>query len=31
MKTTYRAMQAIRPGVLELAERETPAPGPGRC
>lgn len=30
MKTTYRAMQAIRPGVLELAERETPAPGPGQ-
>ncbi|HQQ69385.1 MAG TPA: alcohol dehydrogenase catalytic domain-containing protein [Alicycliphilus sp.] len=30
MKTTYRAMQAARPGVLELAQRETPAPGPGQ-
>jgi len=29
MKTTYRAMQATRPGVLELVERRTPAPGPG--
>ena len=30
MKATYRAMQAIRPGVLELVDRETPAPGPGQ-
>ncbi|MFT3720429.1 alcohol dehydrogenase catalytic domain-containing protein [Pseudorhodoferax sp.] len=30
MKATYRAMQAARPGVLELVERETPAPGPGQ-
>jgi alcohol dehydrogenase len=30
MKATYRAMQAIRPGVLELTERETPKPGPGQ-
>jgi alcohol dehydrogenase len=30
MKSTYRAMQAVRPGVLELAERETSAPGPGQ-
>jgi len=30
MKTTYRAMQASQPGVLELVERETPAPGPGQ-
>ncbi|WCM24566.1 alcohol dehydrogenase [Paraburkholderia bryophila] len=29
MKTTYRAMQATRPGILELVERETPAPGIG--
>ena len=29
MKTTYRAMQVTRPGVLELAERPTPAPGVG--
>lgn len=30
MKTTYRAMQIVRPGVLELAERDTPSPGPGQ-
>lgn len=30
IKTTYRAMQVIRPGVLELVERVTPAPGPGQ-
>lgn len=29
MKTTYRAMQASKPGVLELVERETPTPGNG--
>lgn len=29
MKTTYRAMQVSRPGVLELVERKTPAPGAG--
>jgi len=29
MKTTYRAMQISRPGVLELVERETPGPGAG--
>jgi alcohol dehydrogenase len=29
MKSTYRVMQITRPGVLELAERPTPAPGPG--
>lgn len=29
MKTSYRAMQVIAPGVLELVERQTPAPGPG--
>ncbi|PVX61325.1 alcohol dehydrogenase [Paraburkholderia unamae] len=29
MKTTYRAMQVTRPGVLELVERPVPAPGPG--
>ena len=26
---TYRAMQVIAPGVLDLVERETPAPGEG--
>jgi len=29
MKTTYRAMQVTRPGVLELVERPMPAPGMG--
>lgn len=29
-KPRYRAMQAVRPGVLELTERETPTPGPGQ-
>lgn len=29
MKTTYRAMQVTRPGVLELVERSTPKPGSG--
>lgn len=29
MKQTYRAMQVSRPGVLELVERPTPAPGTG--
>lgn len=29
MNTTYRAMQATRPGILELVEREVPEPGPG--
>ena len=29
MKTTYRAMQASQPGVLELVERQTPEPGDG--
>lgn len=29
MKQTYRAMQISRPGVLELVERATPAPGVG--
>ena len=29
MKTTYRAMQVSRPGVLELVERATPSPGVG--
>lgn len=29
MKQTYRAMQVSRPGVLELVERPTPAPGIG--
>ncbi|MCW5620555.1 MAG: alcohol dehydrogenase catalytic domain-containing protein [Burkholderiales bacterium] len=29
MKATYRAMQATRPGILELVERETPTPGNG--
>ena len=29
MKTTYRAMQVTRPGVLELVERKTPTPGAG--
>ncbi|MYM95523.1 alcohol dehydrogenase [Duganella vulcania] len=29
MKQTYRAMQISRPGVLELVERPTPAPGIG--
>lgn len=28
MKTTYRAMQAIAPGVLELIERPRPTPSP---
>ncbi|OWT65844.1 alcohol dehydrogenase [Candidimonas nitroreducens] len=27
MKTTYRAMQVARPGILELVRRTTPAPG----
>lgn len=30
MKATYRAVQVVRPGVLELVERETPTPGPGQ-
>jgi len=29
MKPTYRAMQVTRPGILELVERPTPAPGAG--
>lgn len=29
MKTTYRAMQISRPGVLEPVQRETPEPGAG--
>ena len=29
MKNSYRAMQISRPGVLELVERETPAPASG--
>jgi len=29
MKPTYRAMQVSQPGVLELVERPTPAPGAG--
>jgi len=29
MRSTYRAMQVSRPGVLELVERATPDPGPG--
>ena len=29
MKTTYRAMQVARPGILELVERKTPTPGSG--
>jgi alcohol dehydrogenase len=29
MKSTYRAMQIGKPGVLELVERPTPTPGPG--
>jgi len=29
MKTSYRAMQISRPGVLELLERDTPRPGAG--
>ncbi|AXF26020.1 alcohol dehydrogenase [Burkholderia pyrrocinia] len=28
-QTRYRAMQITRPGVLELVERDVPAPGPG--
>lgn len=31
MKKTYMAMQASRPGVLELVERETPQPGAGEA
>ncbi len=30
MKSTYRAMQASQPGILELVERQTPTPGPGQ-
>ncbi|CUA99403.1 alcohol dehydrogenase catalytic domain-containing protein [Thiomonas bhubaneswarensis] len=30
MKTTYRAMQIVRPGVLELTQRDTPSPGLGQ-
>lgn len=30
MKRTYRAMQATRPGILELVERKSPAPGAGQ-
>lgn len=30
MKTTYRAMQVSRPGVLEPVERATPEPAPGQ-
>lgn len=29
MKTSYKAMQVSRPGVLELVERPTPRPGAG--
>lgn len=29
MKTTYRAMQVARPGIIELVERKTPMPGNG--
>jgi len=29
-RPTYRAMQISRPGVLEMVERPTPAPGPGQ-
>lgn len=29
MKTTYRAMQVTKPGILELVERQTPEPGSG--
>jgi alcohol dehydrogenase len=29
MKTTYRAMQVPRPGLLEMVERPTPTPGVG--
>lgn len=29
MKSTYRAMQVTTPGMLELVERATPAPGAG--
>lgn len=29
MKATYRAVQVTRPGILELVERATPAPGIG--
>ena len=29
MKSTYKAIQATRPGVLERVERETPSPGAG--
>lgn len=29
MKPTYRAMQVVRPGTLELVERNTPDPGVG--
>ena len=28
MNATYRAMQVSRPGVLELAKRQVPTPGP---
>ncbi|KAB2906566.1 MAG: alcohol dehydrogenase catalytic domain-containing protein [Burkholderiaceae bacterium] len=29
MKTTYRAVQVTRPGILELVERQAPAPAAG--
>jgi len=29
LRTSYRAMQVTRPGILELVERETPTPGAG--
>jgi len=29
MKTTYRAMQVTRPGLLEMVDRPTPTPGRG--
>lgn len=29
MKSTYRAMQVARPGILELVSRQTPEPGAG--
>lgn len=29
VRTTYRAMQVTKPGMLELAERKTPSPGNG--
>ena len=31
MTNTYRVMQILKPGILQLAERTCPEPGKGSC